>query len=190
MFTCTIVLAAVPWCSWKIDLSGLTWLSLCLWRLHYVALLSWTGSVIQLAIITSDTPKAWWIHSASSRLEVKITTVNHIKHYCFLCMRSGRVIRASNGLVTTVVGSNHRLNIELDLQSLLELHVHSCTHCLRPPASPTPSHLGSYIRGRYCSAKIDDISLVTSWFKPRILRRCGIWGAENEAVFSKIKFHL
>ena len=32
--------------------------------------------------------------------------------------------------------------MELDLQSLLGLHVHSCTHWLRPP---TP-HLGSYTR--------------------------------------------
>jgi hypothetical protein len=61
-------------------------------------------------------------------------------------------------LVSTVVGSNRRLNIELDLQSLLGLHVHSCTHCLRPPASPTPSHLGSFItfapmRGIYLQLK-------------------------------------
>ncbi len=59
----------------------------------------------------------------------------------------------------------HRLNMELDLQSIFGLHVHSCTHLLRlpnppnpiwaqcaqlhslaePPQSPPP-HLGSYTR--------------------------------------------
>jgi hypothetical protein len=149
-------MAAVPWCSWK----NWGWLSLCLWRMHYVVLLSWTGSVIQLAIITSDTPKAWWIHSASSRGQNYYSQPKEA--LLFFVYEIWRVVRAPNALVSTVVGSNHRLNIELDLQSLLGLHVHSCTHCLRPPASPTPSHLGSYIRGRYWSAKIDDISLVTS----------------------------
>ncbi len=34
----------------------------------------------------------------------------------------------------------HRLNAELDLQSLFGLHVHSCTHWLRPhnPSAPFP----------------------------------------------------
>ncbi len=40
---------------------------------------------------------------------------------------------------------DHRLNMELDLQSLFELHVHSCTHWLRPRKS-LPPHLGSYTR--------------------------------------------
>ncbi len=48
--------------------------------------------------------------------------------------------------------------MELDLLSLFVLHVHSCTHWLRPRNLPPP-HLGSYIRGRYWSAKIDVISL-------------------------------
>jgi hypothetical protein len=40
----------------------------------------------------------------------------------------------------------HRLNIELDLQSLFELYVHSCTHWLRLRNSPPPPpHLGSYV---------------------------------------------
>ncbi len=38
----------------------------------------------------------------------------------------------------------HRFYMELDLQSLLGLHVHSCTHWLRP-IIPFP-HLGSYSR--------------------------------------------
>jgi hypothetical protein len=55
--------------------------------------------------------------------------------------------------------SNHRLNMELDIQSLFGLHVDSCTHWLRP-RNPTPTlHIWVHIRGRYWSAKIDDISL-------------------------------
>ncbi len=33
----------------------------------------------------------------------------------------------------------HRLNMELDLQSLFGLHVHSCTHLLRPRKTLPPS---------------------------------------------------
>ncbi len=40
----------------------------------------------------------------------------------------------------------HRLNMELDLQSLVRLHVHSCTHWLRPRNLPPPPHLGPYTR--------------------------------------------
>jgi hypothetical protein len=43
----------------------------------------------------------------------------------------------------------HRLNMELDLQSLFGLHVHSCTHWLRvrPLHSPSPhTFLDSYSR--------------------------------------------
>jgi hypothetical protein len=42
-------------------------------------------------------------------------------------------------------GAAHRLNMELYLQSLFGLHVHSCTHWLRP-RHPPPTHLGSYTR--------------------------------------------
>jgi hypothetical protein len=50
--------------------------------------------------------------------------------------------------------------MELDLQSLFGLHVHSCTHylILQLPPSPLP-RIWAHIRGRYWSAKIDDISL-------------------------------
>jgi hypothetical protein len=42
---------------------------------------------------------------------------------------------------------NHRLNMELELQSLYGLHVHSCTHWLKPLDSPPPnSHLGLFTR--------------------------------------------
>ncbi len=58
----------------------------------------------------------------------------------------------------------HRKNMELDLQSFFGLHVHSCTHWLRPRMQPSrpppiPPHLDSYTIGRYWLAKIDDISL-------------------------------
>jgi len=51
-----------------------------------------------------------------------------------------------------------KYSVELDLQSLLGLHVHSCTHWLRPCNSPVPRSW-AHIRGRYWSAMIDDISL-------------------------------
>jgi len=38
----------------------------------------------------------------------------------------------------------------VDLQSLFELDVHSCTHWLRP-RNPTPPHLGSYTRALLAS---------------------------------------
>ncbi len=40
---------------------------------------------------------------------------------------------------------SHRLKMKLDLQSLFGLHVHSCTHWLRPHNTPPP-HLDSYTR--------------------------------------------
>jgi hypothetical protein len=46
-------------------------------------------------------------------------------------------------------GAFHRLKMELDLQSLFGLHVHSYTHWLRPrnlQPLPIPPHLGSYTR--------------------------------------------
>jgi hypothetical protein len=56
---------------------------------------------------------------------------------------------------------SHRLNMELDLQSLFGLHVHSCTRWLKtrnPPPHPPA-------RGGYWWAKIDDISLWPPWIK-------------------------
>jgi hypothetical protein len=47
--------------------------------------------------------------------------------------------------------------MELALQSLFGLHVHSCTHWLKPRnRKPQPPHLGSYARAQLV-AKIDDI---------------------------------
>jgi hypothetical protein len=45
----------------------------------------------------------------------------------------------------------NRLNMELDLQCLIGLHVHNCTQWLIP--RPTPR---IWARGRYWSAKMDD----------------------------------
>jgi hypothetical protein len=58
----------------------------------------------------------------------------------------------------------HRLNMELDLQSLFGLHVQSCTHWLRPRNPPAPP-IWAHIRWRYWSAKIDDISLCPFGFE-------------------------
>jgi hypothetical protein len=55
---------------------------------------------------------------------------------------------------------NYRLHMELDLQSIFGLHVHSCTHRLRPHMPHPPfSRIWAHVRGRYWSAKIDNISL-------------------------------
>ncbi len=63
------------------------------------------------------------------------------------------------------VRSIHGINMELDLQTVFGLHVHSCTHRLRPPPPPHRTH----IRVRYWSAKIDDISL----WPPGSIPHCG-----------------
>ncbi len=57
--------------------------------------------------------------------------------------------------------SRHRMNcllhqMELDLRSLFGLHVHSCSHCLRPRNSLPSPRFWAHKRGRYWSAKIDD----------------------------------
>ena len=79
------------------------------------------------------------------------------------------------GRCRTVVCREHRLNMEVDLQSLFGLipvhpclgfmsrDVHSCIHWLRPrntpPHPPSISRIRTRIRGRYWSAKRDAISL-------------------------------
>ncbi len=54
-----------------------------------------------------------------------------------------------------------QVNMELDLQSLFGHHMSSCTHWLRScnPPPPPPPTIWAHVRGRYWSAKIDDISL-------------------------------
>ncbi len=51
--------------------------------------------------------------------------------------------------------------MELDLQSLFVLHVHSCTHWQKETPQPPPPFpcIWAHIRDRYWSAKINDISL-------------------------------
>ncbi len=61
-------------------------------------------------------------------------------------------------------GGDHRLNMELDLQSLFGLPVHSCTHWLRPPQPPYPHplYLGSHTKALLVSQERQHI-LVTAW---------------------------
>jgi hypothetical protein len=51
------------------------------------------------------------------------------------------MLESFNLTVSYLDNANHRLNIELDLQSLFGLHVHSCTHWLHetPSISTTPA---------------------------------------------------
>jgi hypothetical protein len=58
------------------------------------------------------------------------------------------------------IGWNHRLKMEVVYLGSMSRDVHSCTPWLRPrnPFPPSP-RIGTRIRGRYWSAKIDDISL-------------------------------
>jgi hypothetical protein len=61
---------------------------------------------------------------------------------------------------TSLEGFSHTLNMKLDLQSLFGLHVHCAQlYSLAETPHPPPPRLWAYIRGRYWSAKIDDISL-------------------------------
>ncbi len=84
----------------------------------------------------------------------------------------------------------HRINIELDLQSLgsMSRDMHSCSHWLRPrkarnlPSPPPSPAFGLIYEGRYWSAKID-ISLhrvnmevdFQSLFLSRDLHSCSHW---------------
>ncbi len=55
------------------------------------------------------------------------------------------------------IHSPHRLNMEFDLQSLFGLHVHSCSHWLRPRNSPPSPRFWAHIRERYWSLVSQDI---------------------------------
>ncbi len=60
------------------------------------------------------------------------------------------------------VALSHRLNMDVDLQNLFGLHVTCCAqlHSLAvTPQLPPPPSFGPVLRGRYWSAKIDDIFL-------------------------------
>ncbi len=74
-----------------------------------------------------------------------------------------------------IVCSEHRLNIELDLQNLFGLHVHRCTHRLspQPPPPPPPPHLPKF--GLIYEGAIGGVSqdrrhlLETPWLEGYIL---------------------
>jgi hypothetical protein len=57
----------------------------------------------------------------------------------------------------------HKLNMELDLQSLFGLHVHSCSHWLRPATPPPPPLLGLYTRALLVSQDRQHL-FVAPWF--------------------------
>jgi hypothetical protein len=59
-------------------------------------------------------------------------------------------------------GRGHRLNMELDLQSLFGLHVPSCTYWPRP-RNPPPPHLGSLYEGVIGQAQDGRHLFVTPW---------------------------
>jgi hypothetical protein len=54
---------------------------------------------------------------------------------------------------------SHRLNMELDLQSLFGLHVYTVQLYLLAETLQPPPPIWAHMQGRYWSAKIDDISL-------------------------------
>ncbi len=56
---------------------------------------------------------------------------------------------ASSVIIGYIYGVSHSLNMELDLQSLFWLHVHSCTHSLTPQLPPFP-RIWAHIRGQCC----------------------------------------
>ncbi len=63
---------------------------------------------------------------------------------------------------TGLEGVDHRLNMEVDIQSLFGLNVTWCAQLYslaETPQHPLSPRIGTRIRGRYWSAKIDDISL-------------------------------
>ena len=67
----------------------------------------------------------------------------------FRLMEMGELVPTEVVLdILAEVGRQHRLNMELDLQSLFGLHVHGFTHWLRPRNTPPPSAFGliSYTR--------------------------------------------
>jgi hypothetical protein len=60
----------------------------------------------------------------------------------------------------------------VDLQSLFGLHVYRCTIPILWLRPRSPHHFWAHIRGRYWSAKKDDISLfVTPWCQAKIVNR-------------------
>jgi hypothetical protein len=75
--------------------------------------------------------------------------------------------------------------MELDLQSLFGLHVHSCTHWLKPRnRNPPPPHLGSYTRVLLVSQDRRHL-FVTPWVY--CIRRDEIWPKGLECLTANAK---
>ncbi len=77
-----------------------------------------------------------------------------------------------------VSGMQHRLNMELDIQSLFGLNVNSCTHWPRLHPPPISPHLGSYTRALLVSQDKRHL-FVTPWIErlrnPLIVR---LWSVD------------
>ncbi len=86
----------------------------------------------------------------TSRLQTSYWGKPSLYTYCFnsqLDKRSQHLIKPTWEVATKDKYLPHRLKMELDLQSLFGLHVHSCTHWLRHRIhTPHPPHLDSYTR--------------------------------------------
>ncbi len=79
---------------------------------------------------------------------------------------------------------HHRLNMEIELQSVFGLHVHSCSHCWDLPPSP---RFWAHIRERYWSVKIENISLfVTSLGTPFLERAKSLYGTAEYSCVQKL----
>jgi hypothetical protein len=97
--------------------------------------------------------------------EIPARVSKKIRKACLLTVRiawgggGGAFLVIDDSSVSIPLDLPIRLNMELDFQGLFGLHVHSCTHWLRPrkPFPPSP-RIRAHIRGCYWSAKKDDIS--------------------------------
>ncbi len=91
-------------------------------------------------------PLSWKIHISVSALSSrmnrrrsteKATSVNQEQTTTIDCsIRTDFLKSALDNRQPITNNYNHRLNMELDLQSLFVLHVHSCTLCWDNPLSP------------------------------------------------------
>jgi hypothetical protein len=64
-------------------------------------------------------------------------------------------------------GTSHRLDMQLDLQSLFWLHVHSRTHWLRPRNPSLPPAFGLIYEGAIGQLRKNRHFLVTPWIRIR-----------------------
>jgi hypothetical protein len=80
-----------------------------------------------------------------------------------LCRRGAGIKHSTVALLSPIECiPQHRLNMEVGLQSLLGLHVTWCAQLYslaETPQLPPSPPFGLVLRGRYWSAEIDDISL-------------------------------